>query len=62
MSKLQDEKSILIVGGYGIVGKQIASILRQRYPKILLIIAGRDFNKAKEFAETLGYAEGIEWM
>jgi saccharopine dehydrogenase-like NADP-dependent oxidoreductase len=59
MSKLQDEKSILIVVGYGIVGKQIASILRQRFRKILLIIAGRDFNKAKEFAETLGYAEGI---
>ncbi|MFT4809612.1 MAG: hypothetical protein ACJAXM_000715 [Arenicella sp.] len=29
MSKLQDEKAVLIVGGYGIVGEQIASILRQ---------------------------------
>lgn len=59
MSNLQDKKAVLIVGGYGIVGRQIASILRQRHPKIPLIIAGRDFNKAKQFADTLGYAEGI---
>jgi hypothetical protein len=59
MSTLQDEKAVLIVGGYGIVGKQIASILRLRYPSMPLIIAGRDFQKAKQFADTLGYAEGI---
>ena len=59
MSNLQDKKAVLIVGGYGIVGRQIASILRQRHPKIPLVIAGRDFNKAKQFADTLGYAEGI---
>ncbi|MFT6408747.1 MAG: saccharopine dehydrogenase-like NADP-dependent oxidoreductase [Arenicella sp.] len=59
MSSLQDQKAVLIVGGYGIVGTQIASILRQRHPKIRLIIAGRDANKAKQFAETLGYAEGV---
>jgi len=59
MSKRKDEKAILIVGGYGIVGTQIASILRQRHPEMPLIIAGRDFKKGKEFAETLGYAEAI---
>jgi saccharopine dehydrogenase-like NADP-dependent oxidoreductase len=48
MSKLQNEKSVLIVGGYGIVGTQIASILRQRHPKMPLIIAGRDFKKEKK--------------
>jgi saccharopine dehydrogenase-like NADP-dependent oxidoreductase len=47
MSKLQDEKAVLIVGGYGIVGKQIASILRQRHPKMPILIAGRDVKKAK---------------
>jgi saccharopine dehydrogenase-like NADP-dependent oxidoreductase len=59
MSKLKDEKSILIVGGYGIVGMQIASILRQRHPTMPLIIAGRDLKKGKEFAETLGYAKSV---
>jgi saccharopine dehydrogenase-like NADP-dependent oxidoreductase len=59
MSKLKDEKSILIVGGYGIVGMQIASTLRQRHPTMPLIIAGRDLKKGKEFAETLGYAEAV---
>jgi len=59
MNKFKDEKAVLIVGGYGIVGKQIASILRQRYPERPLLIAGRDIKKAKEFADSLGHAEGI---
>jgi saccharopine dehydrogenase-like NADP-dependent oxidoreductase len=59
MHKIQDEKAVLIVGGYGIVGTQIATILRQRYPKMPLIIAGRDLKKAKQFANNLGYAQGI---
>lgn len=42
MNKRQDEKAVLIVGGYGIVGRQITSLLRQRHPKLPLIIAGRD--------------------
>jgi saccharopine dehydrogenase-like NADP-dependent oxidoreductase len=59
MKKSQDEKAVLIVGGYGIVGTQIATTLRQRNPKMPLIIAGRDVKKAKQFANTLGCAEGI---
>jgi saccharopine dehydrogenase-like NADP-dependent oxidoreductase len=59
MNNIEDKKAVLIVGGYGIVGTQIASILRQRYPKIPLIIAGRNVKKAKQFADTLGYAEGV---
>jgi saccharopine dehydrogenase-like NADP-dependent oxidoreductase len=60
MSDPKDQKAVLIVGGYGIVGAQIASILRQRHPKMPLVIAGRDFEKAKQLADTLGYAEGIK--
>ena len=33
MNMHQDEKAVLIVGGYGIVGRQISLILRQRHPK-----------------------------
>jgi glutamyl-tRNA reductase len=47
------------VGGYGIVGSQIATILRLHHPKMPLVIAGRDVKKTKQFADTLGYAEGI---
>ncbi|MDO6428129.1 hypothetical protein Q4489_14000 [Thalassotalea sp. 1_MG-2023] len=59
MSKIQIESAVLIVGGYGIVGRQIASILRLKYPELPLIIAGRDLNKAEQFADMLGYAQGI---
>jgi len=59
MNERQNEKAILIVGGYGVVGAQMASILRKRHPKMPLIIAGRDSKKAKQFAASLGCAEGI---
>ena len=59
MSKFQDEKAVLIIGGYGVVGMQIASILRHRHPKMPMLIAGRDVKKAKQFAATLGYTDGI---
>ena len=59
MDKLQHKKAVLIIGGYGIVGKQMATILRQRHPQIPLINTGRDIKKAKYFVDSLGYAQGI---
>lgn len=35
------QRSILIVGGYGVVGLQIADILSTRNPELALVIAGR---------------------
>lgn len=44
---------ILIVGGYGSVGKTIAIELGERFPG-KVIVAGRDYQKAQELAQTTG--------
>lgn len=59
MNTVNQGKSVLIIGGYGVVGKKITTILGTRYPTIPLIIAGRNLSKAKSFAEMIGYAQGI---
>ncbi|CCW30961.1 Saccharopine dehydrogenase involved in xenocoumacin synthesis [Xenorhabdus nematophila F1] len=51
--------SVLLVGGYGVVGHQVALILNQYAPHLELIIAGRDINKAGELAKSLQNAQGI---
>ncbi|PHM62426.1 saccharopine dehydrogenase [Xenorhabdus ishibashii] len=45
--------SILLVGGYGVVGRQVAQILNKYHPDLALIIAGRDIDKAKKLSNTL---------
>ena len=54
------EHKVLVIGGYGNFGKRICKFLSdEKYnpyaenSKISLIIAGRNFNAAKEFAEEL---------
>ena len=51
--------SVLIVGGYGVVGSEIARLLRRLYPDLELIIAGRTADKAEHLAKELGNARGI---
>ncbi|MDX7988721.1 saccharopine dehydrogenase [Xenorhabdus sp. 12] len=51
--------SVLLVGGYGVVGHQVALILNQYAPHLELIIAGRDVNKAKKLAKSLQNGKGI---
>lgn len=51
--------SILILGGYGVVGTQVARLLRRRQPKLELLIAGRDAGKAAALAAELGHARGL---
>jgi saccharopine dehydrogenase (NAD+, L-lysine forming) len=46
-------KKILIIGGYGNVGRIIASELARRFPE-QVIVAGRDYQKAKDFSLELG--------
>ena len=45
-------KKVLIVGGYGNVGRIIATELCRRFPK-QVIVAGRNYQKAKEFSSEL---------
>ncbi|MCG7408275.1 saccharopine dehydrogenase [Paenibacillus sp. ACRRX] len=40
---------VLIVGGYGVVGSQIAHILLQRHPEVVILLGGRNPNRAVPF-------------
>ncbi|OTA19049.1 saccharopine dehydrogenase [Xenorhabdus beddingii] len=51
--------SVLLVGGYGVVGQQTAQIINQYRPDLHLIIAGRDINQAKKTSENLNNSEGL---
>jgi hypothetical protein len=50
---------ILFIGGSGIVGRWTARHLRAAYPKVPLLIGGRNVDKAKKAAAELGNAEGF---
>ncbi len=52
-------KPILIVGGYGVVGMQLARIIRARNPKLPILLAGRTLKKAEAAAKQIGYARGV---
>jgi glutamyl-tRNA reductase len=62
MNKLQDKKALLIVGGYGTVGTQVATILRQRHPKMPIIIAGRDVKKQNSLQILSVMHKVLQWM
>jgi len=59
MNKSNSKKAVLIVGGYGVVGAQIAEIFSDRNPEIPLLIAGRNKEKAENLATALGNAEAV---
>lgn len=48
------KKSLLIVGGYGLVGTQVARLLRERHPDLELVLAGRRPEQGRALAESLG--------
>lgn len=50
---------VLIVGGYGVVGAQLAALIRRRSPELELLIAGRSQAAAGRAAAGLGNAAGI---
>lgn len=56
---MSKEKAVLIAGGYGIVGEQMAGLLRERNPNQPIIIAGRDKAKADAVAKRIGKAKGV---
>ncbi|WP_299488304.1 saccharopine dehydrogenase [Acaryochloris sp. IP29b_bin.137] len=52
--------SILIAGGYGVVGRQLAMLIRQCRPDLPLIIAGRNLAKAEALAIELDHASALQ--
>lgn len=44
------ENNILIAGGYGIVGRQAATLIRQRHPDLPLAIAGRNIDNRTNYS------------
>jgi saccharopine dehydrogenase-like NADP-dependent oxidoreductase len=50
---------ILITGGYGVVGSQIAKIIRQCHPVIPILLAGRNPASAQTLIESLGNAKSV---
>ncbi|MEM9089806.1 MAG: saccharopine dehydrogenase [Cyanobacteria bacterium P01_F01_bin.53] len=56
---MTQKKSILLAGGYGLVGQQVARLIRQRHPDLYLLIAGRNLEKADALASELGNAKGV---
>lgn len=51
---------ILLIGGAGIVGRQTAKFLRSAHPDAPLLIGGRNVEKAREAAASIGNAEGVK--
>ena len=47
-------KNVLIAGGYGVVGRQIAGVLRQYYPGITVWLGGRNPHQGQALADELG--------
>lgn len=47
-------RKILLAGGYGVVGAQVAEILRARHPEIDIVIGGRRLKEAEALAARLG--------
>jgi saccharopine dehydrogenase-like NADP-dependent oxidoreductase len=47
---------VLIAGGYGVVGRQLAALIRKRHPLLPLALAGRNPDEAGELGRTLDAA------
>ena len=56
---MNTNNAILIVGGSGVVGQQIAHLIRQCHPDFPLIIAGINLEKAETFARELKNSTAI---
>ncbi len=54
-----EQDSILLVGGTGVVGRQIAEAVRRRHPELSLVLASRDSARAAAVAAESGAAAGV---
>jgi saccharopine dehydrogenase-like NADP-dependent oxidoreductase len=52
-------QTIVVVGGYGVVGSKIANILARRNPGMRILIGGRSIENATATASTIKNAQGV---
>lgn len=52
-------QNILIVGGYGVVGGQIAKLVRKHYPDVTILLGGRNSQKGQALAQKLGNSKAV---
>lgn len=48
------DRPVLLIGGYGVTGRAVASALKSMHPDLDLLIGGRDFEKATACARAFG--------
>ncbi len=53
-------KSVLIIGGSGVVGSRAARALRRLQPELPITLGARDLNRAQSLARELGGADGVK--
>lgn len=51
--------TVLLVGGYGLVGSEVARLLRRRHPSMRLLLGGRSPERGQGFAGELGHAHAV---
>jgi hypothetical protein len=56
---MKSTEDILIAGGYGVVGQQLAQLIRRYHPTQGLLLAGRNPTQAEALAQRLTCAEGL---
>ncbi|MEU5160230.1 saccharopine dehydrogenase [Streptomyces sp. NPDC020875] len=59
ISAMKLSKPVLILGGSGQAGSDTAALLRRWHPELPLTIAGRDLDRARRVADTLGAATAV---
>jgi len=50
---------VLLAGGYGVVGAQVARLLRDRHPELPLLLGGRTPANGEALARELGDARAV---
>lgn len=58
---ITQNQTILVVGGYGVVGSRIAKILERRNPDARVLLGGRSIDKAEALAATFSNATGVRF-
>lgn len=58
-TRRQTPAPLLIVGGYGLVGAQVARLLRRRHPDLAIVLGGRRPERATALAAAIGATTAV---